>query len=94
MLKIFAMSNLKNLGIIIKMLPIFVKNKIFRYTFTSSSLPKDMLIVGIGCICNSYNYDKDASAYCIGGEITPKGKIFSSLCDSNLDREREFKLSK
>ena len=94
MLKVFTFYGLKHLGIVIKMFPIFVKSKILKKTFTSSSLPEDMLIVGIGCICNSYNYDKDAAEYCIGGEITTKGRIFSSLCESNLDREKKLRSSK
>jgi len=68
-------------------LSMYLTRKLIKKSFTSSTLQKELLILGFGCICNAYNYDADAARYCIGGEITPNGKIIPSLVQSNLERE-------
>jgi len=79
--------NSKTFKILTLSLSMYLTRKILKRSFTSSTLPKELLILGFGCICNAYNYDEDAARYCIGGEITPKGKIINSLIESNLGRE-------
>jgi len=80
--------NSKTFKILILSLSMYLTRKILKRSFTSSTLPKELLILGFGCICNAYNYDVDAARYCIGGEITPKGDITPSLVESNLRREK------
>nr|AQS32445.1 hypothetical protein [uncultured archaeon] len=82
--------NSKTFKILILSLSMYLTRKLFKRSFTSSTLPEELLILGFGCICNAYNYDVDAARYCIGGEITTEGKIIHSLAESNLDRERKI----
>lgn len=81
--------NLKILPLIIDFSSILVIRKFFKKYFTSSTLPNGLLILGFGCICNAYNYDKESTMYCIGGEILGN-KIFSSLVESNFARESSY----
>ncbi|MFH1641573.1 MAG: radical SAM protein [Nanoarchaeota archaeon] len=78
----------KSLKLISLSLSMYLARKITRKSFTSSTLPDNLLILGFGCICNGYNYDEDAARFCIGGEITPEGQILPSLFESNLGREK------
>jgi len=82
------LSNLKVLSLIGQFIPIYIMRKFLKNSFTSSTLSNDMLILGFGCICNAYNYDLSSARYCIGGEIMGK-RIFSSLVESNLTRDKE-----
>ena len=85
---LLKLLNSKTLKILILSVTMYLTRKLMNKSFTSSTLPKEFLILGFGCICNAYNYDVDAAKYCIGGEITPEGKILPSLVESNLRREK------
>lgn len=85
------LSDFKTLSLIIHFAPIFIARKFLKNSFTSSTLPNNLLILGFGCICNAYNYDLNSARYCIGGEIVGK-RIFSSLVESNLTRDKEYLL--
>ncbi|MFH0936453.1 MAG: hypothetical protein V1815_02120, partial [Candidatus Woesearchaeota archaeon] len=85
--------NLKTFKILTLPISMYLTRKLIKRSFTSSTLPKELLILGFGCICNAYNYDADAARYCIGGEITPEGKIIPSLVESNLDREKKYDIN-
>lgn len=80
--------NFRNLHLLASFSSIFIARRFFKNSFTSSTLPDDLLILGFGCICNAYNYDEACARYCIGGEIVGE-KIYSSLVESNLTREKE-----
>jgi len=80
--------NSKTFKILNLSLSMYIIRKLFKKSFTSSTLPKELLILGFGCICNAYNYDVGAARYCIGGEITTEGTIISTLVESNLKREK------
>ena len=81
--------NPKTFKILTLAFSMYLTRKINKKSFTSSTLHKNLLILGFGCICNAYNYDVDAAMYCIGGEITTEGKVIPSLVESNLMREDE-----
>jgi MoaA/NifB/PqqE/SkfB family radical SAM enzyme len=81
--------NSKTFKILTLSLSTYLSRKLIKRSFTSSTLPKELLILGFGCICNAYNYDVNAARCCIGGEITAEGKIISSLVESNLGREKD-----
>ena len=80
--------NSKTFKLLTLCLSMYLTRKLIKKSFTSSTLPKDLLILGFGCICNAYNYDISATRYCIGGEITTRGKLIPSLVESNLGREK------
>lgn len=83
--------NPKTLKILTLSLSMYLSRKLSNKSFTSSTVPKGLLILGFGCICSADNYDVHAARNCIGGEITPEGKIISSLVESNLEREKDFR---
>ena len=69
----------------------YLSRKLSNRSFTSSTVPKGLLILGFGCICSADNYDVHAARNCIGGEITTEGRVISSLVESNLEREKDFR---
>ena len=84
----YNLINPKTIKILFLSTTMYFTRKLLKKSFTSSTLPKEFLILGFGCICNAYNYDVSAARYCIGGEITTGGRVIPSLVESNLGREK------